>query len=769
MLSNYRICLPFFCLLVLAGCQSNNQSATDRKADSVAIRQAVASTPVLSAQDAIQKMQLEDGFDIKVVAAEPLVKAPVVMTFDARGRMWVLEMEGYMTDSTGSEEGKPLSKIVILEDTNRDGVADTRKLFMDSLKLARAICLIEDGILIGEPTNLWFVTINNDRPVKKTLIDSAYTEGGNVEHQSNGLVRALDNWIYNAESGKKYKRNGNGWIVASMRSKGQWGMSQDDYGRLYYNNNSQNLLGDFFPPHFGSNNKNQRRVAGMDEKIVADNRVYPARPTPGVNRGYMDGVLDDSVRLTNFTAASGPVLYRGDLFPKEYYLNAFVGEPSANLIKRNILELSGYQVKGKQAYAHREFLTSTDERFRPVTLYNGPDGALYVLDMYRGVIQHKTYQSDYLKKEIDSRKLYKPLECGRIYKIVPKGTKEKFVSMPADPQQLVALLHNRNGWIRDKAQQLLVDGKYTQIVPGLRRNLQSPDTVAAIYSLWILEGLHALQPEDVFGLLQQKPGALRLQALSVLPSVMNKSNVGMFAKVLENVVQEHDTLAAPYIAFLAQSVKQVDSPMAEQLLWSVLKSNPRNTYVSDAVISNLQGREAQFLKQVAAYNPDTSLVINKRLRRVLSDISDSKNRGNAKLLEKMYPKGVAAFKTICQTCHGSDGNGVRSLAPPLNRSDWVMGDKNRLIPILLYGLSGPVMVNGTMYQPPDYNADMPAIGNNKELSDEDIAQLLSYIRNSWSNQGSKITAADVSATRKKWEGRQKVFTMDELKKIKPEP
>ena len=761
----YHICLPALCLVLLAGCRSNNKTVGDAKADSIAIRQSITSSPVLDARQAMEKMQLEEGFEIRLVASEPMVKAPVVMSFDAQGRMWVLEMEGYMTDSVGSEENKPAGKIVILEDTNHDGVADKRKLFMDSLKLARSICLIEDGILIGEPTNLWFYNIKDDRPYNKVLVDSAYTEGGNVEHQSNGLVRALDNWIYNAESGKKYKRNGNGWIVASMRSKGQWGMSQDDYGRLFYNNNSQNLMGDFFAPHFGSSNKNQRRVAGMDEKIVADNRVYPARPTPGVNRGYMDGVLDDSVRLVNFTAASGPVLYRGDLFGKEYYLNAFVGEPSANLIKRNILQETGFMVKGKQAYKNREFLTSTDERFRPVTLYNGPDGALYVLDMYRGVIQHKTYQSDYLKKEINARKLYPPFECGRIYKIVPKGAKEKWVTMPSDPRQLVAMLHHPNGWVRDKAQQMLVDGKFLQTVPDLRRNLQLPDTVAAVYSLWTLEGLHALQPEDVFPLLQQKAGPLRMQALSVLPSIMNRSNYGLFVSQLENIVQQRDTLAAPYIAFLAQSVKQVDSPKAEQLLWSVVKSYPQNPYVSDAVISNLQGREAKFLNQVVAYNPDTNLVISKRLRKVLSDISDSKNRGNPKMLEKTYPRGVAAFKTVCQTCHGADGNGVKSLAPPLNRSDWVMGDKRRLIPILLYGLNGPVMVNGTMYQPPEYNAEMPAIGNNKELTDEDIAQLLSYIRNAWGNKGSRITRDDIGDARQKWAGREKSFTMDELKKI----
>ncbi|WP_442885772.1 DUF7133 domain-containing protein, partial [Chitinophaga sp.] len=103
------------------------------------------------------------------------------------------------------------------------------------------------------------------------------------------------------------------------------------------NNNSENLLGDYFSPGLGSHNPNQRRVEGFDENIVPDNRTYPIRPTPGVNRGYMKGVLDDSLRLVNFTAACGPVIYRDNLFGDDFNGNAFVAEPSANLIKRNIL------------------------------------------------------------------------------------------------------------------------------------------------------------------------------------------------------------------------------------------------------------------------------------------------------------------------------------------------------------------------------------------------------------------------------------------------
>src|SRR5690606_820293 len=124
---------------------------------------------------------------------------------------------------------------------------------------------------------------------------------------------------------------------------GQWGISQDDWGRLYYNDNSSNLFGDYFPAGLGAANPNQREVAGYRETIVSDTRVYPIHPTTGVNRGYKEETLDSTGRLLNFTAACGPLVYRGGLVPG---LNAFVAEPAANLIKRNVLDTVGYRTSG---------------------------------------------------------------------------------------------------------------------------------------------------------------------------------------------------------------------------------------------------------------------------------------------------------------------------------------------------------------------------------------------------------------------------------------
>ncbi|WP_026462901.1 DUF7133 domain-containing protein [Adhaeribacter aquaticus] len=766
-----RKLLYYSFFLVLTGflfyCQTNkpkNLPATENQSTQAATGKTdAASSPVISPTEAIQKMQVEEGFEVKLVAAEPLVIAPVAMTFDATGRMWVVEMEGYMPDTLGTGEEIPNGKIVILEDKNNDGIADTRKVFLDSLVLPRAISLIENGILVAEPPRLWFYEINGDKPGKKVLVDDKYAEGGNVEHQPNGLLRSLDNWIYNAKSSTRYRKKGDKLLIERTHFRGQWGISQDNYGRLYYNTNSENLLGDYFAPGFGATNKNQRNVAGYNEKTVVNNRVYPIRPTPGVNRGYMEGVLDSTQRLVNFTAACSPLVYRGGLFGPAYAANVFVAEPSANLIKRNIVQENGYVIKGQQAYKNKEFLASTDERFRPVSLYDAPDGALYVVDMYRGIIQHKTYLTPYLKNEIGKRDLTQPLGRGRIYKIVPKNKEAKLVKLPDNPTELVKLLGHENGWVRDKVQQMLIDGKYTQVVPALRQAVQEANnSILAIHALWTLEGLGALKADDVLATLKHSEWPIRMQGLSVLPAVLNKSTHKQLIPVLQQMLTQNDSLAAPYLAYNAYYIKNFDKPAANKLLQSLAKRYPNNRYVADAIISNYQDQEETLQKELMAWSPNKELTINQQLQRVLTNIQNVKASRDPQALAKLYPKGAAMFTSTCQTCHGADGNGVKSLAPPLNQSEWVTGDKNKLISIVLFGLTGPVKVNGHLYQAPEINGDMPGIGYNKDLPNEDIAQLLSFIRKSWRNNADPISTEEVTKVRQKLKDRQKAFTAAEL-------
>lgn len=759
------LALLFCTLLVSLGC--NDAGAPEVANDSLSIRKSIPPSPVLSPQESIKKMHLEDGLIIQLVAAEPLISSPVAMSFDDSGRIWVVEMQGYMPDTLGNGEDQPSGKIVILSDSNGDGVMDRRKIFLSSLVLPRAISFVEDGILVAEPPKLWYYKIENDLPVHKTLVDSQYAEGGNVEHQPNGLLRAMDNWIYNAKSDKRYRKSGDKWLIERTHFRGQWGISQDDYGRLLYNNNSENLLGDYFLPGLGATNKNQKAVSGFITKIVEDNRVYPIRPTTGINRGYVEGMLDSTLRLVNFTAACGPVYYNGDLLPKEYYSNTFVAEPSANLIKRNIIIDEGYKISGKQAYKNKEFLASEDERFRPVSLYNAPDGALYIVDMYRGIIQHKTYLTPYLKNEIKERALSNPLNCGRIYKIVPAKKNVSLATIPSQAESLVSLLQSSNGWIRNRAQQKIIDKKLTQTIPAIRNVLHtSSNQVARIHALWTLEGLSDLKWDDVAPFLQTTDIKWRMQAFAIIPSIINKSNSTPISQTLLKLANEADSLSAPYIGFLLPYIKKYDAATVNKIMQALLKNYNNNRYVADAIISNIEGKEATFSKAITNSYPDTTLAIHKRLKKVIDDIAKAKNSQKTKELQKQYARGTAIFQSVCATCHGADGNGVASLAPPLNNSEWVTGDKNNFIPIVLFGLTGPIKVGGKIYQAPEINGDMPGIGQNDEFSDEDIAQLLTLIRNSWNNNGSKITKADIQAARQKHKGREKPFTMKELSQSK---
>jgi mono/diheme cytochrome c family protein len=219
------------------------------------------------------------------------------------------------------------------------------------------------------------------------------------------------------------------------------------------------------------------------------------------------------------------------------------------------------------------------------------------------------------------------------------------------------------------------------------------------------------------------------------------------------------------VAFAANAIKPFNATVADNLLLAIVKKYPGDALIADAVISTLKGREEAFYQQVLALQPQAEGGIHTRLKGVMADIRHAQNNKDVLLLQQQYPRGVSVFRSTCQPCHGIDGNGVKSLAPPLNRSEWVTGNKELLSAIVLFGLTGPVKVNGILYQSPEINGDMPGIGHNQDLVNEDIAQLLSFIRNSWGNNAGKITDADILQVRQKFKGRQKAFTTEELSQL----
>lgn len=341
-----------------------------------------------------ENYKVENDFELQLAAAEPLLEAPIAMDFDNKGRIWVVEMRGFMPNLQGIGDSIPNGRVSFLEDTDHDGRADISKVFVDSLVLPRALALVYGGLLYVAPPNLWFVEINNDKPGKKTLVDSLYAVGGSPEAQPNGLMMGIDNWIYSANSHFRYQLKDGKWLKEPTSFRGQFGISQDNFGRLYYNYNSINIAGDYVLPNTIISNPYLTPKKSINKILTDDQRVYPLHPTT-VNRGYEKGVLNEDSLLVNFTAACGPIVYRGDQFPEEYLLNAFACEPQANLVKRNILTFDAVKTTARQAWNDKEFIASTDEGFRPVNLSNGPDGAMYIVDMHRGIMEYGAFSTPY--------------------------------------------------------------------------------------------------------------------------------------------------------------------------------------------------------------------------------------------------------------------------------------------------------------------------------------------------------------------------------------
>ena len=184
---------------------------------------------------------------------------------------------------------------------------------------------------------------------------------------------------------------------------------------------------DLLPNRYGAIAQDLGGLPGLSHRVTSDQRTWPARITPGVNRGYRKGLLK-GYKLTRTTGTCSPCAYRGALLPFDG--DVFVCEPCGNLVRRFQLREHDGRLAGDNAYyaVEDEFLTSTDERFRPVDIKNGPDGALYVVDMYRGVIQHRNYVTSFLRDQVERRGLEQPVHKGRIWRIVPKAPATRALS-----------------------------------------------------------------------------------------------------------------------------------------------------------------------------------------------------------------------------------------------------------------------------------------------------------------------------------------------------
>ena len=563
-------------------------------------------SPPLSPEEALKKFYMPPGYRVELVASEPLIQDPVMIDWDGEGRLWAVEMPGYMPDINASGEHAAIGKIVVLEDTNADGRMDKRTVFQEGLVLARWLKILDRGVLVAEPPNLWlFQDTNGDlRADRKELVTDQYgRKEANVEHNANSLMWGLDNHIYTSEIDIYLRPRKGSFEVLKTLSRGQWGITQDDAGRIFRNTNESALHVDLIPARYFVRHPNLLRTRGSHESLTGPNgdlnEVWPIRPTRGVNRGYQHGILRPDGTLAKYTSVCTPMVYRGDRLPAELYGNVFVVDPTVNLVSRFELAETADGLTASKAYreVRGEFLASTDERFRPVNLSIAPDGTLYVVDMYRGIIQHKGYMTEYLRDYVLTHKLDEANYFGRIYRIVHESTRRDMSAFPArgPAANLVPVLAHPNGWRRDMAQQLLVERGDTSVAPAVRALAQTTkESRVLIKALWTLDGIDAIEVSDVTRALTHANRDVRVSALRLAERWLAQPNHPIQSAVLKLVADTDWAVRRQ----LAATLGEMPGQAKEAAVAALLERVGDDPIAMDAALSGLRGSELAVLDRL---------------------------------------------------------------------------------------------------------------------------------------------------------------------------
>ncbi len=706
----------------------------------------------LTPEESMKTMYLPKGYHIELVASEPMIQDPVAITWDGNGRMYVAEMLTYMQDADATGEQKPWSRIMLLEDTDNDGKMDKSSIFVDSLLLPRMMQSIGNELLVNE-TNSINITSYSDtngdgKADSKKIVykdDNYIPSDANMEHQRSGLDWNIDNWMYMTYDPVRFRYTNGTIKVDTIASgvDGQWGLTHDNYGRLFFSSagGETPVLGFQINPVYGS--------LDLPDQFSPDfQEVWPIMATPDVQGG--NARLRPNNTLNHFTACCGQSIYRGDRLPGDLVGDYIVCEPVGRIIRRaKVIDMKG-KIVLKNAYDSMEFISSSDMNFRPVNSATGPDGNLYIVDMNHGIIQQGnwTKPGSFLRNKIDSLGLAKNITGGRIYRVVYDGFKEgPKPNMPNESSSvLLKYLGHPNGWWRDNAQKLIILRGDRSVIPALKEiaagqqknSKNDTSQLARIHALWTLEGLNAIDKEVLSNALNDPDPQVRKTAVWISESFMKKND----SQVIDEVAKLKD---------------DVNYDVRLQVLLSMYNSNSNE---ARAVVKQIVEQNANNEILVAAKDALDENDLVKNLSGRLSNMT-AKDK-------KTILKGATTFRSLCANCHGGDGKGLTAggtmAAPPLvGAKPFQFAEKDNTIRILLNGLSGPV-------EGKTYPGEMPSMADN---SDRWIASVLSYTRYEFGNiHGNNETSSpivkqdEVKKIREENKDRKKPWTLAELRNKK---
>ncbi len=498
-------------------------------------------------EKALATFQLAPGFQIEMIASEPLISDPVAMEIDEFGHLYVVEMHGYPLDKSGS------GKVKMLTDSDGDGLMDKSVIFAENLLLPTGVMRWKKGILVTDPPNVLYLE-DTDGDGRADIRDTLLTgfAVSNPQHNVNNPILGIDNWIYighepavttqlykeefgdvggdiyypNQPQSPRLPQNARGRSVRIrpdhsrleiLSSNTQFGHSFDVFGRHLLVSNANHIFHEVIAAPYL--NRNPELLVANATQSLSDHgtaaEVFPITKNPEHQLLTDVGV---------FTSACGLTAYGGGLFPAPYDNVTFVAEPVSNIVHADLLKDKGASFTASRVFPDKEFLASTDAWFRPVNMYVGPDGALYILDYYRQIIEHPEWMAEEVVK---SGALYNGMDKGRIYRVTPKGTKSADWSKnlklgDASNEELIKKLADANVWWRRNAQRLLIDRNNNDAVPALEQMAENnPDFLGRLHALWTLEGLNQLRPEIIKKALTDSIAGIRENAIRLAEQQLN--------------------------------------------------------------------------------------------------------------------------------------------------------------------------------------------------------------------------------------------------------
>lgn len=533
--------------------------------------------------ESLKAFDVAPGFKVELVASEPLIRSPVAMDFDENGRLFVAEFPEY-NQYANPNPPKVRGRVVMLESTKGDGNYDKATTYVDDLDSPVAVACWDGGVFVGVVPDLWyFKDTDGDGKAdikKKILTGFERDKAGeamlnsfrwgpdNRFHIATGLaggnLRAADKPDAPAVLARRQniRFDPRTSTFEPTSGGGQHGMALDDWGDTFVCDNSNPIEHLTYDARYANRNPfvvapspvadinaagrypNLHKISPPEPWREARTRLRKDKLVPGSDEG--------GVPFGFFTGATGVTVYRGDAFPQSHRGNVFVGEVANNLVYRAKLVPKGLSWSAERAEKGREFLASKDNWFRPVQFANGPDGCLYVVDMYRELIEGAAFLPPQVLKHVD---LAAGVDKGRIWRIVP----DKFarpkppVLGKATTAELVALLESANGWTRDTAARLLYQRQDKEVVDNLRFQFApGGSAVGRMHTMYVLAGLNALSQHDVVVGLGAGEPQVREHALRLAERFPASVEV---QKKLAALVDDRDARVRYQLAFTLGSFK----------------------------------------------------------------------------------------------------------------------------------------------------------------------------------------------------------------------